>query len=109
MPAMSRVSKEPSVRCAHGRRRHTLSHDQLILGACRVGDAVVGLDKLARRRAGIAANRVPRRWRKHAGAGGQSSFELQVAGGGMIAVVLRLVGGPGPTYNMAAAVQCGIS
>jgi hypothetical protein len=35
--------------------------------------------------------------------------KLQRAGGGMTAVVLRLVGGPGQTYNMAAAVQCTIS
>ena len=42
---------------------HTLSHHQLILGPGGVGDAVVGLDKLAWRRTGIAANRVPRWWR----------------------------------------------
>jgi hypothetical protein len=90
---MTAVSRGPDVYRAHLPASHTLSHDQLILGPRRVGDAVVGLDKLAWRRAGISANRVPRWWRQHAGIGGQSSFER--AGGGMIARVPRLVGGPG--------------
>jgi hypothetical protein len=34
----------------------TFSHDQLIIGPGRMGDAVVGLDKLARLRARVASD-----------------------------------------------------
>lgn len=67
------------------------SRDQLILGPCGVGDAVVGLDELAWQRAGIAANGVPRRWREHAGMGGQSR-QLATRVQAMAAVVRRLAG-----------------
>jgi hypothetical protein len=66
------------VYCAHLPASHTLSHNQLILGPCRVGDAVVGLDKLAWRRAGISANRVSRWWREHAAKAVSQASSVQV-------------------------------
>lgn len=109
MPAMTTISKTFGAvwHDAHAPEEHTLAYYQLMLGAGRVREGVVGLDKLAGRRAGIAANRIPRwRW-QHAGISGQ--LRCLRAGRGMIAVGPRLVGGRGATYNMAAVVQCTLS